>query len=518
METRSRKRKIVEEDDYTLTDEFQSLPKQIQFNLMMARDEIFKTLISSAVNKISYMSCPQGTVITEDMCREYKRKYDKDRVNKIVQQSIAHNSVCYAAEVRDVTRNVDHSYSNSIGNRFKPSDQKQSGRCWLFSGLNYLRLLMPKELDLPSDFEFSGAHLFFHDKFERCNFFLEQMITLRDISMNDMRLFMLNNTNHTLDDGGTWHFFTNLVNKYGVMPKTNYDECMNTIASEEMNTFLQLKLAEFTHYIRTSNKSDEELREGKNVIVLPEIYKLLVSFMGEPPKTFNWKYMTKTEEQYHCMKGVTPLEFYDKFYKDVNLDTKLVLTHDPRHENDDYHTYTIDHFGNIVGGDMSRHIKVPMDVLKKCTAESLINEEAVWFDCDINQCNIEDKQLLDDKGVNYELALNTRFRLSKEDRVRYFMSSPAHAMLLTGVDIDEDKEDIYIKWQIENSWGGFVEVDKDFSHIQMSDSWFSEYVFSCVVDRKYIPDEILEEIDSNRDIVKLPFNDPFGAVARHLTM
>ena len=68
------------------------------------------------------------------------------------------------------------------------TDQKQSGRCWLFCGLNILRAQMRKANPEMAQFEFSQSYLFFYDQLEKSNLFLQTVIDTRKQPMDERKV------------------------------------------------------------------------------------------------------------------------------------------------------------------------------------------------------------------------------------------------------------------------------------------------------------------------------------------
>lgn len=317
-------------------------------------------------------------------------------------------------------------------------------------------------------------------------------------------------------DGGFWSFLFNIVSKYGVMPKSCYDECWPSLATDEMCSIIDRKVAIMTDQIRNSRASDKTLFKKVQNEMMPEIYKLMANFLGEPPKKFIWKYTTrKPDEEYKCFPEMTAMQFFEQYVNPyANINNKVCVCDDPRPEHADYTTYTYD-VSNMIKGFNHSYIKMPLQVIKKAVAKSLKHKTPVYFDCDISKDFIHYLQLLDNKAINVESVLNIKLNDTKESRLRYRTGTPNHAMLITKVEIEKKPIGIvdgkvkyqknFIKWQVENSWG-LIGSGEDNCHLQMSDSWFDEYVFGCVIDLDFFPDDIKEKI-TNSPIVALSYTD-----------
>ena len=491
---------------------FNSLPPLLKAQITALNKASYNILVDKFAEEYQSMTCKEGTSIGPYELDGYSKRYNQDERNKLVQNVISDLPVYYAAEDRDQTKAVDYCYDTKLEGEVVPSNQLSTGRCWMFAGLNIFRRMLINKLKLPKTFELSHSYLFFFNKLEYSNIFLEEMIALRHCNDNDDLLLNMLDIGRAspVSDGGTWHFFANLVQKYGVLPKTCYNECNHTSQSDEMNNYLMSKLAEYTMRIRRSSRSDTDLRMIKDNEMIPEIYKMLANFMGEPPKSFTWRY-EDTSQHVHTISNLTPVAFYQTYIGSTyRIQDKVVLIHDPRPSSKKNHCYTPSHFANMVHGKPNVYVNVNMSVMKKAVEKSISKlGEGVWFGCDVGRQFLSHRGLLDDKSFNASLALNTDFAMDKHDRLVSRRSTPSHAMLIVGVHTDRHNR----KWRIENSWG-HNEKEDDPGFLQMSDSWMSENVFEVVVDRSCLPDKVLEKIAlSVNNPTKLDYNDPFGTVA-----
>ena len=444
---------------------------------------------------------PEGANLDNKQIKQMDQYYQKDPLNKIIENALSNNYIHYLAENRDTLKSIDYVYNHQLPHKPKPSDQMNSGRCWMFAGLNAMRYHLMDKYQLKDNFELSGAYLFYWDRLERANRFLEVMINWRDRPIDDREVnYMLGNP---IEDGGYWHYFVELVLKYGVMPKTNYDECFNTNFSNDGLDIINEKLRDYAVTIRNKSFSEAELRKEKKTW-MQEIYGIVNKFYGKPPDKFTWKFYD-TEEKIQEIKNITPLRFY-QVHVNYKVEMMIVLCHDPRHPY--YHTCVRKNMGNLVEGKPIAHINLPIKKLKKYASESIKNGEPVWFACDMGQKLYQDKDLMDPDAFDYERLLGTKFTRNKKERVEFGSSSPNHAMLLVGVD--EISNGKYRKWRVENSWGGEPDHDPDKSYIQMSDKWFDEYVFEVVIDLKYILESDLTKI--KKEIIELESWDNLGMI------
>lgn len=212
---------------------------------------------------------------------------------------------------------VDPYFSKKLADE-QIADQKSSGRCWMFSGLNIFRREAASALK-SEEFEFSQSYLFFYDKLEKANVFLEAITQSKDKPYTDRYIEWLMRT--PIQEGGNWLGFIELVKKYGAVPKTVMPETFNSSNSDAVNTILALRLKVAGVKIRkaTSEAEIQSLREQ----ALKDVYRILALNFGLPPKQFQWRYETK-EKKLSLLKTYTPHQFYHEVTNDA-LDDYLAL-------------------------------------------------------------------------------------------------------------------------------------------------------------------------------------------------
>ena len=330
----------------------------------------------------------------------------------------------------------------------------------------------------------------------------------------------INSDSHLINDGGYWQYFSNLANKYGLVPKTIYGDSYNCLVSVEMNNALVSILNRYAMEIRhksiEKNWTRKQFNQAKERY-MKKIYDLVVRFMGEPPTKFNWRYKDDNEN-YHVIKGLTPIKFY-KVLVPHHSETKMTFIHDPRYPEYYYSPYHLEYGTNMIDGDPSIFINLPLDVFKKAVAESLMNGEPVWFGCDVGACLDVESGTMDTNRFDYKSVLGEDIHFDKADMLNMKVTGPTHAMVFNGVDMDEPVEDEpynYTKWRVENSWGIGIELEwhPDHGCWQMSDDWFDKYVFAAVIDLKYFEEDTLKNIMANKNNrLIIPPWDVFGTVA-----
>jgi bleomycin hydrolase len=301
--------------------------------------------------------------------------------------------------------------------------------------------------------------------------------------------------------------FTNLIKKYGVIPKTFMPETENSNNSDPMNALFVTKLRDYAKVLRDMNEhgaSTTELRDKKGEL-MEEFYKMLCINLGVPPETFPWEWRDKNGN-FHRRGNITPLEFYRE-YVGLDLDDLVSLINAPTKDKPFDKLYTVRYLGNVIGGQDIRYLNVDLKTLKKATVDMIKGNHAVWFGCDVGKMLQTNMGAMDLSIYDYELVYGTKFQLDKAARLDYGDSEMTHAMVITGVDLDDQGNPL--KWRVENSWGAAI---GDQGYMYMMDEWFDEYLYEVVVRKEYLSPELTKVLDT--EPVVLPFWDPMGTLAR----
>ncbi len=409
-------------------------------------------------------------------------------------------------EAASLNREKIQHTSTAVSHRlddWKATSQKKSGRCWLFSSLNFLRSRARESLGI-KNFEFSQSYVFFWDKFERANWFLTDIIATSDEPV-DGRLvqFLLGDV---LGDGGQWDMAVSVYMKYGLVPKEVMPESEASTNSRPMNARLRavlhigaLRLREAIAAGASAEEVDTQRRK-----ILADVWKILVVCLGEPPVRFNWQWRDD-EGNFHRDGEITPHEFYER-HVGVDLSEYICLVDDPRPENPKGSMETVEHLGNVVGGRPIRYLNAPVEEIKRIAAAQIAAGEAVWFGADVSQPY--------DRGLgffvtgihDYDGLFDVDFSSTKLERVRSGESAMDHAMLFTGVDLDEAGQPR--AWRVENSWG---DEPGDSGFFTMDDQWFTDNVFEVVVPKSALPEDLAAAVDT--EPIVLPAWDPMGTLA-----
>ena len=425
------------------------------------------------------------------------KKYEK---NTIIRHALVKNSLLTVAASQDEIKEMDFNFDINI-KTLPAANQKASGRCWLFAATNVCREVIAKKLNL-ANFELSQSYLAFYDRLEKSNYLLEAVIELIDKEYDDRTLaFLLQNG---VGDGGQWDMFVSLANKYGLCPKNVYPETNTSSATRETAQLINFTIRKFASDAKAlyQAKGLEAVRKEKEE-VLNKIYFLLVNAYGLPPEKFDFEYTDK-DGNYHLEKGFDALSFKDKYLGD-SLNDYVSLINAPTKDKAFGKTYTVQYLGNVVGGKQVTHLNVTMDRMKELILKQLRDDRIVWFGSDVGFYGDREEGVWDDTRFDLNTPFGLDLKMNKGESLDYHASQMNHAMCITGVSF---KEGIPSKWKIENSWG--KDRAKDGYYI-MSKSWFDQFVYQAVVDKKYLNEEELKALQGEPVVLK-PW-DPMGSLA-----
>lgn len=440
--------------------------------------------------------------ISAKMVEKFSEKVNDSLPERIVKNAVIRNGIDAVAENSDAVVAMNHVFSDEIETG-KVSNQKQSGRCWMFAALNTFHHKMNREFQL-KDFELSQNYINFWDKFEKANYFLESVLETANEPLDGRLVSWILATPQ--QDGGQWDMFVSLVKKYGVVPKQAMPETFQSSSSMRLNAILNTKLREDAVKLRDLHRKGDAaaaLNQAKEEM-LSEIYKILTLSLGEPPKTFNFEYRNK-EKEFHRDLSITPHQFYEK-YIGLNLDDYVSIINAPTQDKPYGKTYTVQFLGNVVEGKQIKYLNVDMETMKELAIKQIQDNESVWFGCDVGKSSNKDHGIMDLDLYDYETTLGIQFSMTKAQRLDYKGSVMTHAMVLTGVNLVEGKPN---RWKVENSWGEKV---GNKGYFVMSDKWMDEYTYQIVINKKYLSDELKKAWE--QDPIPLKPWDPMGSLAK----
>lgn len=459
---------------------------------------------------------PEGGISAE-MLKEISKGYEGTAADRAIKNALAGTGIGTLAVNSENAAMIDTHFSDRVKTK-GITDQKSSGRCWLFTGLNVLRAKMIDKYELPG-MEFSQSYLFFYDQLEKSNLFLQGVIDTKDLPFEDRKVDWL--FSNPLSDGGQFTGVSNLIMKYGVVPSDAMPETYQADNTSQMAMLLKLKLREDGLALRQTYedgvKEASKLRGKKHesamaelgeslkamkVSQLSEIYRMLVLCLGEPPTEFVWTRCDK-DDRIVSRKTYTPKSFYDEFLGEDLENNYIMVMNDPCREYGK--VYEIDYDRHVYDGHNWVYVNLPVERIKEMAVASIKDNVAMYFSCDVGKFYSRSKGVLDLDNFDYESLMGVKFGMDKKQRVQTHASGSSHAMTLIAVDVCPESGKP-VKWMVENSWGpssGYKGC------LIMTDEWFNEYMFRLVVEKKYVPADVLEMLKQTP--VQLPAWDPMFA-------
>jgi len=435
--------------------------------------------------------------------REFRDNFSESDKHPVLMNSVVKNGIqeCGYTRETEVKNQFEFSISLNVG---KVTNQKKSGRCWMFAALNIMRLEVMKKLNL-ENMELSQAYPLFWDKLEKSNFFLENILETMDEEVDGRVVSFL--LLDPLADGGQWDMFANLIRKYGVVPKEAMPESKSSSDTVQMDKLLTTKLRGYACELRKahgSGESMEELRRRKEGM-LNTLYRMLCISLGEPPQKFTYETRDK-DDKFIRISDMEPREFYEK-YVGLELDQYVSIINAPTADKPYHRTFTVQYLGNVREGERVLYLNLPSEELKRLAVEQLKQGESVWFGSDVDKFSSRETGIMAMNAYDYEGLFSTDFPMDKAERLDFGESLMTHAMVLTGVNIDEQGNPN--RWRVENSWG---EDRGRNGFFVMSDDWFDQYTYQIVIHKKFLSGEQLKMLKAEPIVLK-PW-DPIGSLAK----
>ena len=431
--------------------------------------------------------------ISSEMLARIKGAYQHTVSDKAIHNAMAGTSIAVLARNQERLANFDTHFSDQVLSK-GITNQKRSGRCWLFTGLNVLRAQMIAKYGL-EEMTFSQNYCFFYDQLEKTNLFLQGVIDTRTKPMDDKMVEWL--FKNPIGDGGQFTGVSDLILKYGVVPSSVMPETFSSENTSQISNLIALKLREFGLKLReeAATGAKPKALEAKKTEMLGTVYRMLALAMGEPVQQFKWT-MNGVEKEY------TPLSFYQEFLGN-DLDNNYVMVmNDP--SRDYYKCYEIDYDRHVYDGKNWTYVNLPVEDIKEMAIASIKDSTMMYFSCDVGKFADGERGMLDVNNFDYASLMGTDFPMNKKQRIQTFASGSTHAMTLMAVDLDQEGKPK--KWMVENSWGS----DNGFhGHMIMTDEWFNEYMFRLAVEKKYVPAKVLDILKQKP--VRLPAWDPMFA-------
>ncbi len=441
--------------------------------------------------------------ISQAMLDEIRNGRQATAADRAIANAIAANPIDKLAQ--------NHANAGAIDTHFSIetpaqsiTDQQQSGRCWMFSGMNVLRAAFAKRTD-SLRVDFSQAYLFFYDQLEKANLFLQGVVETADKPMDDTRVqFFFKNP---INDGGTFCGVADLADKYGLVPKEVMPETYSSDNTSQMARLVASKLREYGLGLRqmvADGKAAKDI-EAEKTRMLATIYRMLALTIGEPPTKFSYAFKNAEGRTVGKAKEYTPQEFFKEVVGGPINGTFIMAMNDPRRPY--YKTYEVEYDRHTYDGHNWKYINLPMDDIEQMAIASLKDGRKLYSSYDVGKFLDRTRGYADPANYDYGSLMGTTFGMDKAQRISTYDSGSTHAMTLTAVDLDADGK--ATKWKVENSWGDWSQQR---GYLIMSDNWFREYMFRLVVNKKYVPEKILK-LNEQEPVMVMP-EDPLFAEDR----
>ena len=440
--------------------------------------------------------------ITEQMLSKIEKAGTSMPQSKALFNAVAANNIDELAKNFDNGGEIDTYFSIETPKQ-TIHDQKSSGRCWMFSGLNVLRSNFARRHNDTLRVEYSHAYLFFYDQLEKANLMLQGTIDNASKPIDDQRVHFF--FHHPINDGGTFCGVSDLAEKYGLVPMSVMPETYSANNTSRMAKLISSKLREFGLELRqmvADGKSKSQI-EARKTDMLGTIYQMLTLTIGTPVKSFTYAFKNKDGKTVTPAKQYTPREFYEETVGGPINGTFIMVMNDPRRP---YHkTYEVEYDRHTYDGHNWRYLNLPMDEISSLAIATLRDGRKLYSSYDVGKQFDRKRGYLDTENYDYESLIGTSFNMDKAQRISTFDSGSTHAMTLTAVDLDAEGKPV--KWKVENSWGTASGIN---GYAIMTHRWFCEYMFRLVVNKKYVSEQLLREYQQ-KPLMVMP-EDPLFSI------
>lgn len=453
------------------------------------------------------------------MLKKFNNALKHDSSFEVLKNAIQKNGIADAIFSTQNTFKIQNVFNTEVEDVPILTDQKRSGRCWMFAGLSVISAIVKKNLKI-KDIELSESYLMFYDKLEKCNTIFEYVINNINEKV-DSRLFRYILGLSGEHDGGFWHYFIKLVKKYGICPKDVMGETYDSSNSSKMNQLISAVVTR-SIYLMRENKFNKNLREIKEN-ALTDIYKILSLCVGSPVNEFVFDYEVldgsgKDDKEENTDKDkkdkkangkefkslkTNPLEFA-KNYLLTDIDDYVILCNYPGKKYKYMSTFTNKMNLNIIDNDEIKYkvLNVDIDIMKEGVIKSIKGNNPVWFGCDVTIDSTRSGGYLSTEIMDASKILNIDLSYDKTARIELLNTESNHAMVFTGVHLDGNNKPV--RWKVQNSWG--EETGKK-GYFIMTDTWFTDYVYECVIKKEFLTKEIIKAYR------KKPINlEPWNAI------
>ncbi len=430
--------------------------------------------------------------INKKILADFTENLNQDATNNVLKNAVAQVGIYQASENPNAKTLLNPSFNVTVDTG-KVSNQKHSGRCWLFAALNTLRTEFAQKNNL-KDFELSQNYLSFYDRLEKANYFYQNILETADLPVDDRKVNTLFSS--PSGDGGYWVYAANLIQKYGVVPNYVMPETQASDNTTEFNAVLNKMLRKNGIELRqmVQDKTDQSKIDQRVEEMLSEVYKVCVYSFGMPPKEFELSLHTDNDKLIE-ETSITPKDFLKRYFT-MNLDDYVIVENSPQKSKKYHQAYTIAESGNIVGGRIDKFLNLPIERLEELTIEQLKGNDPVWFGNDVLEESDRKKGYLLGDLYQYDKLFNIDSEIEKGLRLDYKQAQVSHAMTITGVNLVNGQANRY---KVENSWGS---DNGENGYYMMDKKWFEDYVYEVIINKKYLTAAELSEY--NQDPIELP--------------
>ena len=435
--------------------------------------------------------------ISQQMLQQIQQQSAPTASDRALRNALAANAIDLLAKNQANAGALD-TYFSVETKKQSITNQKSSGRCWMFSGLNVLRSNFAKRTDSLT-VELSQDYLFFYDLLEKANLMLQGIIDTANEPVDAQRVQFF--FHHPISDGGTFCGVADLAEKYGLVPAAIQPETYSAENTSKMSALIKSKLREQGLELRrmvADGKKSKDILQRKTQM-LGEIYHMLTITLGEPVKEFVYVFRNKDGKAQTPARKYTPKEFYQEIVGGPLNGTFIMVMNDPRRPY--YKTYEVEYDRHVYDGHNWKYLNLPMEDIETLAVASLKDGRKLYSSYDVGKQLDRKRGYADTENFDYASLFGTTFTMSKADRISTFDSGSTHAMTLTAVDLDKNGEPL--KWKVENSWGA------DWGQkgcLIMTARWFREYMFRLVVNKQYVSEKLLKDYEQ-KPIMVMP-EDP----------